>query len=171
MEVKNKSRIIVFVLALLAWLSLTSFTDLQEVAAGLVTAMLVSSISGHFLITTRKSASLIRRVISFLNYLLIFIKEIIKANIHVAYIVIHPMLPVKPGIVKIRTRLSKDSARTILANSITLTPGTMTIDINEEKNELYIHWIYIRSDSPNNIEENTEKIAGKFESKLEEVFE
>jgi len=46
-----------------------------------------------------------------------------KANIHVAYIVIHPLLPIKPGIVKVKTKLKRDSALTMLANSITLTPG------------------------------------------------
>ncbi len=85
---------------------------------------------GSSLITTVKKEKLLPRVLVFIKYLFVFIWEMIKANLHVAYIVIHPMLPIKPGIVKIKTNLTKGSALTVLANSITLTPGTMSVDIN-----------------------------------------
>jgi multicomponent Na+:H+ antiporter subunit E len=78
------------------------------------------------------------------------------------------MLPIKPGIVKIKTKLTKDSAITVLANSITLTPGTLTVDINEDKKELYIHWIKVSS---TDINETTKEIGEKFEKTLTEVFE
>jgi multicomponent Na+:H+ antiporter subunit E len=152
-------------------MALTSFTDLQEITAGVIISFLVSLVSGHFLITTEKSKSPVHRALLFIKYFFVFIWEMIKANLHVAWIVIHPMLPVNPGIVKIRTGLKKDSARTVLADSITLTPGTMTVDINPEKNELYIHWIDIKARDPKDIDENTEIISGKFEKILEEIFE
>lgn len=171
MRIKNKSRITVFILSLIAWLALTSFTDLQELAAGVITALIISRISGHFLITTKKTASLFNRILSFIKYLFVFSWEMIKANFHVAYIVVHPDLPVKPGIVKIKTALTKDSGRTVLANSITLTPGTMTVDINDRTNEIYIHWIDVQSADPHSIQENSKRISGRFEPILEEVFE
>jgi multicomponent Na+:H+ antiporter subunit E len=92
----------------------------------------------------------------------------IKANVHVASIVLHPLCPIKPGIVKIRTRLTRDVAITVLGNSITLTPGTFTVDVNPEKKELYIHCIEVRS---LDLEENSRIIGAKFESLLREVFE
>ena len=101
-------------------------------------------------------------------YIFKFIWEMVKANVHVAYIVIHPKLPIKPGIVKIKSALKKDAALTVLANSITLTPGTLTIDVNPENHDLYIHRIDIDSD---NVEENTKNIGGRFEPLLTEVFE
>jgi multicomponent Na+:H+ antiporter subunit E len=94
--------------------------------------------------------------------------ECIKANIDVAYRVVHPDLPIKPGIVKIKTNLKSDVALTFLANSITLTPGTMCVDIDKEKGILYIHWIYVRDDR---LEEATSLIAGKFEKILKRIFE
>jgi multicomponent Na+:H+ antiporter subunit E len=57
---------------------------------------------------------------------------------------------------------------TVLANSITLTPGTFTVDINPEAGELYIHCITVKG---TDIGENTRRISGKFERILKEVFE
>ena len=92
----------------------------------------------------------------------------LKANLHVAYIVLHPMLPIKPGIIKIKTKLKKDTSLTFLSNSITLTPGTLTIDIDPDKQNLYIHWIDVESVDP---DINTINVGGRFEPLLTEVFE
>lgn len=168
MSIAFRSRIIVFVLSFLVWLALTTVRDIQEVVTGVIIAFLVSAIAGHFLITTDKQRHLAVRIMYAIAYLLKFLWEMIKANVHVAYLVVHPMVPVKPGIVKIRTNLTKDTAMTVLANSITLTPGTLTVDVNAEKQELYIHWITVRTDD---IEENTREVGGRFEGLLREVFE
>lgn len=171
MKLETKSKLIVFVLSFLVWIALTSAWDIQEVIAGFVLAFAVSLIAGSSLITTVKKEKLLPRVLVFIKYLFVFIWEMIKANLHVAYIVIHPMLPIKPGIVKIKTNLTKESALTVLANSITLTPGTMSVDINPEAGEIYIHWIDIVSKEPTDIEENTKNISVVFEKILMEVFE
>jgi multicomponent Na+:H+ antiporter subunit E len=168
MQTRTKSRIIVFCLSLLIWVALTSIRDWQEVLVGAIIAFLVAVVAGHFLITTEKQQHPFRRFIMFIRYIFTFLWEMIKANIHVAYIVMHPKLPIKPGIVKIKTKLTKDSAITVLTNSITLTPGTFTIDLNPEKKEIYIHWIDVGT---TDIDEATEKIGTKFEKILMEVFE
>jgi multicomponent Na+:H+ antiporter subunit E len=67
--------------------------------------------------------------------------------------------------VKVRTKLKSGIGRTILANSITLTPGTMTVEIRDEF--LYIHWIDIKTDD---IDTATEAIVSKFERHLEVIF-
>lgn len=171
MKIKTRSRLIVFILSALVWFALTNMKNWQEVFVGLLLSLLVSLIAGQFLITTEKTKHLLLRTLAFAKYFLRFIWEMIKANFHVAYIVLHPDLPIKPGIVKVKTKLTKDSARTILCNSITLTPGTMTVDINPDKNEIYIHWIDIVTKDYHNIDENTATISAKFEKLLTEVFE
>jgi len=168
MTIQKRSRLFVFILSFLVWIALTSITDIQEVVAGILVAALVSIVAGKFLITSKKSEHIFKRIISSIQYLFKFIWEMTKANLHVAFIVIHPNLPIKPGIVKIKTNLTKDSAITVLTNSITLTPGTLTVDINPETNELYIHWIDVLS---TDVEKNTKTIGGKFETLLTEVFE
>jgi multicomponent Na+:H+ antiporter subunit E len=99
-------------------------------------------------------------------YFFIFLWECIKANFDVAYRVLHPKLPVKPGIVRAKTHLTTDIAKIFLANSITMTPGTITVDIREDY--FFIHWIYVHSKDP---EVYTHRILGRFEKYLKRIFE
>ncbi len=98
-------------------------------------------------------------------YLMIFIKEMVVSNLDMALRVLRPSLPINPGIVKVRTTLKSPMARLILADSITLTPGTFTVEIIEEY--IYIHWIDVKSE---NIEAATEAIVRKFEKYLEVMY-
>ena len=84
-----------------------------------------------------------------------------------AYRVLHPAMPIKPGIVKIKTRLQQPAARTALCNSITLTPGTLTVDLHDDGTML-VHWIYVRSQDA---EEAAAQILGRFEWFIEKIFE
>jgi multicomponent Na+:H+ antiporter subunit E len=167
MKTRTQSRIIVFALTFLAWLGLTAGGGIQEVVAGAVVALVVTLVAGGFL-TGFPRRGIPRRAGFAILYFFRLVWEMIKANIHVASIVLHPRRPIRPGIVKIRTGLTKDTAMTILANSITLTPGTFTVDINPEAGELYIHCITVDG---TDIDENTKRIGGKFERILKEVFE
>jgi multicomponent Na+:H+ antiporter subunit E len=169
MKNKIRSRLTVFISSSLIWFALTNITDLQEVIAGLMLSFIVSLIAGQFMFTTEKSKPLHIKIIYCIKYFLVFLVELFKANLNVASIVLHPTLPIKPGIVKVKTNLSKDSTRTVLCNSITLTPGTMTVDINPDTNEIYIHWIAVVSKDPENVEENTKNISKVFEKLLVEV--
>lgn len=168
MTITKRSRIIVFCLSFLVWVALTSISDWQEVILGIIVALVVSLLAGQFLITTEKSKHPVRRLFLAIIYFFKFLWEMIKANLHVAYIVINPALPIRPGIVKIKTNLTKDSALTVLTNSITLTPGTLTVDINPESHEIYIHCIEVTS---TDVGENTREIGGRFEGLIAEVFE
>lgn len=84
-----------------------------------------------------------------------FFYAMAKANIDVAYRVITGKI--KPGIVKISPGLKTDASITLLANSITLTPGTLSVDIDEKNNDLYIHWINVT-----NLKPAIEDICGTF---------
>jgi multicomponent Na+:H+ antiporter subunit E len=168
MAMKLKSRITVFILAFLAWLALTGVTRMQEVIAGLIVSLIVSLLAGHLVVTTKKNNSLVKRLLYGILYIFKFIWEMLKANMHVAYIVLHPMLPIKPGIVKIKTKLKKDTSLTMLSNSITLTPGTLTVDVDPKEQSLYIHWIDVESED---VDTNTKNVGGRFEPLLTEVFE
>jgi multicomponent Na+:H+ antiporter subunit E len=101
-------------------------------------------------------------------YIPIFLWECVKANLDVAYRVMHPDLPIRPGIVKVKTTLKSDVAVAFLANSITLTPGTMSVDIDREEGILYIHWINVRH---KDIENATKDIVEKFERITKRIFE
>jgi multicomponent Na+:H+ antiporter subunit E len=98
-------------------------------------------------------------------YLFFFFKELIKSNLNLAAIVLTPALPLTPGIVKVRTRLKSRMGRMLLANSITLTPGTLTVEMTGEW--LYIHCVTVDS---TDIELATANIVAGFEHYLEVMY-
>jgi multicomponent Na+:H+ antiporter subunit E len=107
-----------------------------------------------------------KRIIGILLYSLLFFKALLIANLDVAKRVLSPKLNINPGIVKIRTELTSDVGKMLLANSITLTPGTLTVDIKGEY--LFIHWINVESQD---IIEATKIIAGDFEKLIKSIVE
>ncbi|HEC91519.1 MAG TPA: cation:proton antiporter, partial [Candidatus Atribacteria bacterium] len=105
------------------------------------------------------------RWVIFLIYLIgPFFLAMAKANIDVAYRVITGRI--NPGIVKISPGLKTDLGITMLANSITLTPGTLSVDIDEKNNDLYIHWINVTTLKP-----TTHHICANFPQWIRRVAE
>lgn len=76
-----------------------------------------------------------------LLYVATFLKELLVANVAVARIVISPAQEIEPAVVEVPLRVSSDAAVTTIANSITLTPGTLTMDYDAATNTLYVHSI------------------------------
>ena len=109
------------------------------------------------------------RYLWFIYYAVVFLWECVKANIDVAYRVLHPDLPIRPGTVKIKTGLTSDIALTFLATSVTLTPGTTTVDIDKDRGYIYVHWLYVKE----GYDRSSMKLAvvGKFENILKRIFE
>ena len=100
-------------------------------------------------------------------YIPLFVWQLVLSNLAVAKIVLSPNInkQLNPGFVKISTDLKGDFAKLTLANSITLTPGTLSVDI--DGNDIYIHTVNIKGKTP---EENKEEISAKFEKVLGVVF-
>jgi multicomponent Na+:H+ antiporter subunit E len=85
----------------------------------------------------------------------------------VAYRVLHPAMPIKPGIVKVKSVLKTSTGRTALATSITLTPGTLTMEVTAD-GVFYIHWLYVNT---LNEEEAAKQILRRFEWYIQRIFE
>ena len=73
------------------------------------------------------------------RYVAVFLRELVTANVEVAYRVLSPRMPIDPDVVAVPLRVESDAAVTIIANSITLTPGTLTMDHDATTNTLYVH--------------------------------
>jgi multicomponent Na+:H+ antiporter subunit E len=158
--------IAVFILSLIFWLLLTFRFTVPNLIVGSVASVICSAIFTRYYFNSVYKFLQPHRYFWFLIYLFIFIWECIKANLDVAYRVLHPAMPIRPGIVKVRTSLKSGFAKTLLANSITMTPGTITVDIIGD--DMYIHWIYIRSEDP---EVYTKIITGAFEKYIKRIVE
>ncbi len=155
-----------FILTFGFWLLLTLDLSMANLIAGGVAALVTSLLFTKYFF--HRVVKFIQPVRYFwlLVYLVFFTWECIKANFDVAYRVLHPAMPIKPGIVKVKLNLQSDFARTMLANSITMTPGTIAVDIVGD--DLYVHWIYVSSEDP---DVYSQKIAGKFEKYIKKIFE
>ena len=145
----------------------TKALDIQSTVAGIIVAIFVGLFLGDKIPAELGPASFLRRLFWLLVYIPMFFWYVIIANLDVLYRVVHPDMPIRPGIVKVKTTLKNTAGRVMLANSITLTPGTMTVDITDD-GYLYIHWINVKSDD---IEQATRHIVTKFEGVLRRIFE
>jgi len=163
-----------FILALVVWLllvwpfeSTAAGVRVQwvDVGAGLVFAALVSWVMRdaegvHLWLNPLRYFWLV-------VYLVVLFAAIVRANLDVAYRVLHPAMPIRPGIIRARTALKTAAGITALANSITLTPGTMTVMAGED-GTLYIHCINVRWRTE---EEATARIVRPFEWFLKRILE
>jgi len=156
--------IVAFVFAYLIWLVLTAGTSgllwsTQELIAGLIFALIVGYATRD--IVGDKSVRFLNPLkwIEWIAYSPVLFWGMVKANLHVAYLVITGKI--RPGIVRVPVDLENDAQYTILANSITLTPGTLTVEACPDEKVLYVHWI----DIPPGLErpENSEPVSGPFE--------
>ena len=141
----------------------------QTFYIGLVVSLFVSFITIRYMseIKYKSKKFNLMKIVWFLYYIIVFLWLCLKANIDVAYRVLHPKLPINPGIVKVHTKLKNPIAIAALANSITLTPGTLTVDITED-GFMYIHWINVLSED---IDQATKYIVSSFENILLKIFE
>lgn len=95
-----------------------------------------------------------------------FMRELLLSNLEVARIVLSPRLRIRPGLIAYRTELRTDLAITTLANFITLTPGTLTLEVSEDRTVLFIHALDI--EEPEVVVDN---IRDSFEKRLLELEE
>jgi len=105
-----------------------------------------------------------RWILFFLYLVGPFFLAMARANLDVAYRVITGKI--RPGIVRFQPHLRTDFGRTLLANSITLTPGTLTVDVDDDTGEFYVHWIYVRDPEP-----RPEDVCGPFPSWARRIAE
>jgi len=153
----------VFIASLVLWLFLTNFSY-QELIVGILVSIAVASVFKNYHKIKFDGKLLVRLFKFIFIYLPVFIVEMIKANFDVAARVLNPKLPLNPGFVKIKTDLNSEVSKLFLANSITLTPGTLTVDGKDD--HLYIHWIDVKT-----TKKKEEAISAKFEKILKGVFE
>jgi multicomponent Na+:H+ antiporter subunit E len=100
-----------------------------------------------------------------LSLVLLFVRELIVSALKVAWLVLQPRLKIRPAIIAYPLTLTTDAQITLLANMITLTPGTLSVDVSEDRKTLYVHAIDLDSK-----EALIGSIAAGFERKILEVL-
>ncbi|MDT8281267.1 MAG: Na+/H+ antiporter subunit E [Gammaproteobacteria bacterium] len=150
---------------LLIWLIANASLAYHTVISGVV----ISAVIALAFATFARVYSVVRWsptvIYYYLKYLAVFLKELVKANLQVMRLVFAPHINIHPGIVEIRTELKSPLGRLALANSITLTPGTLVVDIKGDS--LFVHCINVSSTDR---VKATEEISGRFEKLLKVIY-
>ena len=121
-----------------AWIIFNGRITVEIVLFGVAVAVLVFAFMCKFMdYSLEKERAFYRKLPLFCKYIMLLIKEIIKANLAVCKMILSRKEVVEPVIVKIHTRLKTEPAKVMLANSITLTPGTITVSLADQ--ELLVH--------------------------------
>jgi multicomponent Na+:H+ antiporter subunit E len=135
----------------------------------LVTGALISAVLAYMFTRKRSVWRDIRlspeRAYHFVLYTGAFLVELVRANINMMRYVFAPRINIKPGIVRIKTKLKTPVGRLALANSIALTPGSLVIDVKDD--DLFVHWLDVQT---TDTDEATRIIAGPFEQHLRKTF-
>ncbi len=147
------------------WLIANGTLATQTLVAGAVISAAIAFVFASF----SKAYSVIswspKVVFYYFMYLAVFVVELIKANLNVMRLVFSPHINIKPGIVEIKTQLKSPLGRLALANSITLTPGTLVVDIKDDS--LFVHWIDVGATDK---VAATEQISARFEKLLKVIY-
>lgn len=127
-----------FLLFFLVWIIFNGNITVEIAVIGLAVAVAVFAFICKFMdYSLKKEILLYKKLLAFIGYVMILIIEIIKANIAVIHMIVTQREVVEPVIVRFRTSLRTETARVILANSITLTPGTITVSLEGDEYEVH----------------------------------
>lgn len=133
-------RLLMNFLLALAWMALTGKFTFSNFLFGFILGF------GIMFFQSRKPESrrYFMRLPKMIAFVFFFLYELIKANLQVAYDVVTPTFYMRPGIVAIPLDAKTDLEITLLANLISLTPGTLSLDVSDDKKVLYVHAMYIK---------------------------
>jgi len=132
--------ILTFFIMALFWILLSGKFDAFHLISGLISCLIVAFLS-HDLLVTKKTQKKLLKSVRLVRYIPWELWQIVLANIDVAYRVLHPKMPIDPRIIEFETSLRGEFSQVTLANSITLTPGTITIWVEPERGKFCVHAI------------------------------
>ncbi|MBE0570296.1 MAG: Na+/H+ antiporter subunit E [Ignavibacteriaceae bacterium] len=124
----------------IAWVLLVGEVEFEIFVEGMIIGYLILWISRSALGGTK----FFRKIPVMIMFIFYFIKELIIANLKVAYDVITPKDYMKPAIIAVPLEVKTDLEITLFANLLTLTPGTLSLDVSSNKNVLYVHALYVK---------------------------
>lgn len=135
-----------FGVCIASWTVLSGHFDALHLSMGVVASLIVAHISSDLPLQSKRINRLPMVWLRFIRYLPWFVFQVFVANVHVLYLACHPkmMTLIDPRVIRFKSRLKSDIALLTLANSITLTPGTISVNISAD-GELTVHMIDVES--------------------------
>lgn len=155
--------IVTFIILLAFWTFMSGLFDAWHFGLGIVSCAIVAYMSHDLLFENMQSKHRLREAFRFAAYVPWLLYQIYLANIYVVKLALHPNMRnlIQPHVVKFKTSLKSDFAKVAFANSITLTPGTITVLI--EGDDFYVHAIdqTVAESLPGDMEKRVGHIFGE----------
>lgn len=130
---KNKYSWCIFLMLTVSWLILTPIINAQSVLIGVSVSLLIVIYSRDLAFSEKEIPQLsLKNLMTVIRFFLRLLVEIVKSNINVALIVLNPSLPLSPRFIKVPVKFNKDLVKVIYGNAVTMTPGTLTVDVSED---------------------------------------
>jgi multicomponent Na+:H+ antiporter subunit E len=158
----NAAFVLSFIILFALWVVFSGRFDAFHLIMGLISSFLVAAVSGDLIFSSRYPRGIFGLWLRLAGYIPWLIYQIFLANLHVMYLVFHPRMMdlIDPKIIRFESRLTGDYARMLFANSITLTPGTITVNVTA-LGRFSVHCIDDKSGQP---------LPGRMEAKIKAVF-
>ena len=150
------------VMLLVVWLMINTTTSAGHILLGSILAIVIPLLCEPL----RVRQPNIQRPFKALIYVLIVLKDIVVANIEVAILVVGPMRRIKPGFVAVPLDLENTLPITVLASTVTMTPGTVSAEVSSDQKWLYVHVLNM----PENEQDVIALIKNRYESRVKEIF-
>lgn len=150
------------ILLALAWVAKTEKLDTPNFLFGFALGFVILGFMGRTMGFPYVGKA--RKVVSFVGF---FLKELALSNLRVAYEVVTPAHHMQPAIIKVPLDLDNDVAITILANFITLTPGTLSLSVTPDRKALFVHTMHLADKDP---EAFRRKIKNDLEKRVQDLF-
>ncbi|GHA14283.1 Na+/H+ antiporter subunit E [Oceanisphaera arctica] len=128
----------------LFWVILSGSYSISNLVAGMLLSYLVLAFVAR---DKPMFASYFGKLPQIFSFILFFIWDLIKANARVAYDVLTPTHLMRPGVIAIPLDLKDDAGITLYANLITVTPGSLALDVSSDRKVLYVHMMYLDDES------------------------
>lgn len=156
-----KTRFVANLLLTFIWVALTGNFAFSNYIFGFVLSFFILWVISR----DKRESTYFTLVPKLITLIFFFLYELVKANLQVAYEVSTPNLKMKPGIVKVPLDIQSDIGITLLANMISLTPGTLSLDVSDDKKVLFVHAMYVTDK-----DEFIHGIKNGFEKRLLDIF-
>ncbi|MCZ7602638.1 MAG: Na+/H+ antiporter subunit E [Melioribacteraceae bacterium] len=170
-KVNPRNIVLHFCIMMAFWLILSGYFDLFHISLGVLSVSTVlwfnAKLRNHVFYPDKKSEESGLRVFRFFYFLIFLLWEIITSSFRIAYLIIHPKMPIKTGIIKFKTNLPNMFAKVTLGNSISLTPGTVTLHIDGDN--FVVHALTSESDEAHIDHSLAVEVAKLYKTKIERV--
>lgn len=156
-------------LSFLLYLVYSGSIRLYDIVTGAIVSVAIGVILAPIVVENWRKFLNVNRFLHLIKYIIVyfFIYEV-KAHLAVIKLGLSPSMPIRPGIVRVPINSKSGYALTLLSLSITNTPGTVVMDIDEGRGVIYVNWIYVSTVKP---EEVYREIAELFDVYSKKVFD